>query len=137
MALVKTDQVRFQVDGLELYPETVSDIGESTTEGQAGIDPATGQRINAGGEPTVQDIVMVFIFDSQKHAPVVDQLLKPAPGNSWYDGSKRATLVYPDKRYIISGLAVKSWVIPGVNGLSKDYGRMTLTFSRKTITPGN
>jgi hypothetical protein len=136
MALVNQKDVVFEVDGIDTFWETVSDFGETATEGQIGIDPNTGQRITGASDPNIDNITLTAIFDDETHNFLLKEILKVAP-NPWRDGNKKGTLIYKNARYIVNGVSVIGYKIPGRNGTSNDYGRFSLTVKHKGLTPGN
>jgi hypothetical protein len=136
MSLINQKDIVFEIDGIDTYWETVSDFGETATEGQTGIDPNTGQRITGGSDPNIDNITLTSIFDDDKHTPLLKEILKPAP-NPWKDGSKKGTLILGTSRFIVNGASVIGYKIPGKNGTSNDYGRFSITIKHKGLTPGN
>lgn len=137
MATVAQNGIKFEIDGTPTIWETVSDIGESATEGQAGIDPVSGGKVNAGGDSTIDSLTLTALYDDRLHHSLVKALLRPAP-NPLRDGSKRATIEYTsDSRFILSGVKVTGFKIPGRNGLSNDFARISLTVTYKAMTSAN
>ena len=139
MVLARLDRIVIEVDGITCFWESSSDIGTAITSGESGINPTTGATIKTPGIAEPKPLSLTKIYDPTLDKEFVDLLLDITPNAVLRSGNTKATLIYFGDanaiaaKFILSGLLLSSYNVPGVNGLSKSFAKLQCDFEVGSI----
>lgn len=131
MALAALNQTELEIDGFTFKLDTISEIGTTSTQGESARHPVTGELVKSGGDTTQDPIQCGAIYDDSTMGTIVAQWDAPSP-NPWKDGSKKATLNYPNGgSWLLSGVRITSHKIPGRDSKSTGFGMLQFTIEHE------
>lgn len=144
MSLSRKDRCSIEIDGIVCFWETFSDIGTQINQGESGIRPSDGTKIQTPGTPENKPLSATKLYDPVADKNFVAMLLDRSPKAVLRSGNTKATVVYyssegdantVEAKYILVGLLLSSFSIPGLNGLSKEFNRLGVEFTYEEIRP--